>query len=783
MMSRLSLRLLFCIVGLCCLLGGGARAQGIDLGTVSRSVELAGQVEILEDPSALLRPEVALVRPGWESATPQRLRPGASASAWWLRLRLHNGGTQPVMRWLVLGSPRLEWVDAFRFSAGGGQLLAALQGGVGRPLGSRPVAGTASIFPVELQPGERSELLLRVAGRTRLLIDLSLWEPVAFREHEGQRQWRQMILITALLVMALFALVHGLAFQDRHILLFGCWMLATGLCGFSFHGYLYRYVFTDGGEIPLRATLLFGSLVLLLCLAFTVSFLGLGRLRGGRWFCEGLIVLAIGLVLLAAFGPLRAANLCTIAFGFLLYLLWPLLMLTAWWLRLPNAGLYCAVTLGFWLATLLRLLEQGGLTDAVFLPSDRLAMVASLGPAFVLIFGMVRRSVAESRAFSRAQQALLQASEGEQTRLEQAVRTRTQALQDVVLAADEANRVNNDLVERVGRDLRQPLEQVIAEAEQLMLSGAQEAEYGAIIQRSAGHLLALIDDLADRVPGSQEPRALNWGVVAARALLRGIAADARLLAESRGNRFAYEQIGALPAWIEVDATRLRQVLDNLLNNAAKFTRGGRIDFRVEVRADEGHRADAPMEFVFTVADTGPGIPAQDLPTIFEPFRRSKSTAACEGLGLGLAIVRHWTERLGGHITVASPPGQGTTMRLSIPLKAVEASESSPPDRPEVRMPAPRVEWPSGLFCPEVEVLAQAEELIRIGAVSDLADWSQALGEGNPAWTEFARRIKHLAERGELRTLAALLAQCRTEQEEARARQHSPRSTVARDAIT
>jgi CheY-like chemotaxis protein len=131
------------------------------------------------------------------------------------------------------------------------------------------------------------------------------------------------------------------------------------------------------------------------------------------------------------------------------------------------------------------------------------------------------------------------------------------------------------------------------------------------------------------------------------------------------------------ATVSGDATRLRQVLTNLVHNAIKFTEPGGT---VRVGVTSWPNGDT-LQFVFTVGDSGIGIAAEKLQHIFEPFEQAErsTTRRYGGTGLGLAIVKRLTERMGGSIQVDSVPGQGSTftLRLALPMAAVEPAVSSP----------------------------------------------------------------------------------------------------------
>lgn len=749
-MSRLMRGLLaWLIAGLLGLGAGPLRAaEVVDFGTLDSQLELSERVEWLQDQSASLDPLQAMAAPDWRAATRDDLNLGVSESAVWLRLRVENRSLHERTRWFALGSPRLEWVDFYRFAPGAPAWDETAVGGLGRALERRPISGLVSIFPVTLAAGESATLLLRVAGRTRLLMKPELWEPMSYRSRESDLIVRQLAPISAVLGVVLYMLVHGLARRSRDMLLLAGWLCLMALYELSFDGYLYRFFFSSGGELAVRATLVLSNLCVILCAVFTLFFLRLYQQRG--WRLAYLLYIAANLVNLmrTAFGDLFAANLVTVPLLLLFFLVWLISILAAWRHRVANAGLYFVATLSLWAAIILRLLEQEGWLSSDFILSDTLTLSPSLGLALVMVFGLLRRDYGEQKAYRAAQAALLKSRQDEQQRLEVLVRERTQSLQDATIAAEEAHHARGELLARVNHDLLRPVSEIVELAAPLEQAGGQPAEYGAVIHRSATHLLGLIDDLIVEASQDGSVAEIRSQPVETQSLLAGLAFEAEGLVLAGGNEFVFHPAPDLPPRIGVDSRRLRQVLINLLDNAAKFTRAGRVEFRV----DADSMSSTPR-LIFTVRDSGPGMSASQLAVVFEPYRRAAETAGFPGLGLGLAIARHWTERMGGEIIANSAPGQGTTMRVLLPVELPEPCQVPPSAAPQgVAVPSREDE----LAVPAAELLAEASALLRLGAVSDLEDWAADLLTRQPQHAAFARRVAELAGHADLRALARLL---------------------------
>ncbi len=231
-------------------------------------------------------------------------------------------------------------------------------------------------------------------------------------------------------------------------------------------------------------------------------------------------------------------------------------------------------------------------------------------------------------------------------------------------ALQEANRIKDQFLAMVSHELRAPLQTMITWAHVLEagdLSAATRRRAIAGIQQSAALQRRLVEDLVDVSRIDAGKLTLRFGPVDAAAVVESVAdavcpgADAKGVALSVDVEDGRQQITA-------DADRLRQVVWNLLSNAVKFTPpGGRVDARAR-------RVGAELEIV--VSDTGEGIDPEVLAHVFEPFRQADSLhgARRDGLGLGLAIVRHLVERHGGSVRAESPGlGRGATFTVRLPL--------------------------------------------------------------------------------------------------------------------
>ncbi|MDB6066046.1 MAG: multi-sensor hybrid histidine kinase [Pedosphaera sp.] len=267
----------------------------------------------------------------------------------------------------------------------------------------------------------------------------------------------------------------------------------------------------------------------------------------------------------------------------------------------------------------------------------------------------------------------------DRSHLENLIRARTAELIVAKERAEVANEAKSAFLAKVSHDLRTPLNAILGFAQILQrrsLSG--EVNNGLkTIQQSGEHLLTLINDILNLSKIEAGKMELYPTLIHFPAFLKDIAGIIRSRAEGRSLSFVFETPTALPAGVEVDQTRLRQVLLNLLDNAVKFTDSGGIVLRVSrVNAGESVIRQQPGTQAwlrFEVEDTGIGIGADQLERIFLPFEQaSEVTRRVQGTGLGLAISRQLVQLMGGNLQVQSHVGRGSRFwfEIAVPIKVL-----------------------------------------------------------------------------------------------------------------
>jgi PAS domain S-box-containing protein len=243
--------------------------------------------------------------------------------------------------------------------------------------------------------------------------------------------------------------------------------------------------------------------------------------------------------------------------------------------------------------------------------------------------------------------------------------------------AEEANAAKSRFLASMSHELRTPLNAILGYSEMLQ-EDAEEGGHTALVPdlqrvQSAGrHLLTLINEVLDLSKIEAGKMELYLETVDVAKVLEDVATTVRPLVERNGNRLELTRLSE-PGTMRADATRLRQVLLNLLANAAKFTDHGTVTLEVE---REGNGDGGWM--IFRVRDTGIGMTPEQLGRLFEAFTQADvaTTSKYGGTGLGLALSRKFCQLMGGNVTVTSEMGKGSTFMARIPLTGTAPEESS-----------------------------------------------------------------------------------------------------------
>lgn len=249
---------------------------------------------------------------------------------------------------------------------------------------------------------------------------------------------------------------------------------------------------------------------------------------------------------------------------------------------------------------------------------------------------------------------------------------------------EQASQYKSDFLANMSHELRTPLNSTLILAKLLADNADQnlteeQVRYAVTIQSSGNDLLNLINDILDLSKIEAGYMQIEAQSLSLRKIVDNLNRTFEPLAEDKGLRFVTRVGEDCPRSIDTDGQRLEQVLKNLLSNAVKFTERGEV--RLEVKSASG------QQVLFSVNDTGIGVPEENQALIFDAFQQADGTTSRRfgGTGLGLSISRELTRLLGGSIDVDSTPGEGSTFTVTLPeTYSPEAVQPKETEKPALR---------------------------------------------------------------------------------------------------
>ncbi|UXH80839.1 hybrid sensor histidine kinase/response regulator [Roseateles amylovorans] len=595
----------------------------------------------------------------WEPLARARLTPGYTRDAYWLRWTLHETRDTPQRHVLMLDPARIESVTLYQrrlWPGGGAEAWRISQAGTDLPFTDRPLPLRESAFAMTLETGETRELWLRVASRSSLAVSPSLWVSEALVDEQQWRVMRDGMLSAAGLTLALLAAGLAVSLRDRGYGWIAAFLFGAMVYEMTMRGTAFARFWPDGTDWAQRALGTTGALTTMFQIMALSAVLRLAQTQP-RVYRAIQVVIALGLVAVAVciWGDYQLGTRLAGPVNLGLSLLGLAASIRAARRRDPVAGVWLCALVGVMLGMAPRYASLLG-----FLPHaswvDLAPSVVGTAGALAVIVAMLRLLMQERRRHAEA--------------LEAAVAERTAELARASAHAQASDAAKGRLLGHMGHDLRAPLASMVQLTRRLR-PGRDFESHRQAIEHGGLMLLDTIDELQRfaRSPNAEADTEIVTAPVYLYGLLHELALQSQSLMLASTNRLNLQMDPNLPPVVEVDARRLRQVMLNLLSNAAKYSRAGEIAVRARA---------TPDGLTLSVIDHGPGMTAEELARVFEPFMRGRAAHGVPGLGLGLSIAQQTVRAMGGDLSASSAPGRGACFTVALPLVAAEE---------------PQVQWP------------------------------------------------------------------------------------------
>ncbi|MBF8670260.1 response regulator [Pseudomonas putida] len=611
-----------------------------------------------EHPGHVLTPGQALVSGAWAHSTGEILPSPRNHSVIWLKLDLPLDVGQFIDGWLEFSPWRVGVIDVYQLASDNATVLEHWRLGPQVPLGERSVYSRRNLVSIDALRSAPSSLLVRVESDSRPSLTVRGWDLKVLVAQDHIEQVQHAMLFGGVLSLVVLLLLR---FEWVSLVL-AVWLFSAFMMQAEQEGYISFQLFGFLANHALALRMGSWQMSIVCFLISSLVLLDLMRHKLVR-FCSVLAILSC--ILLVSFQGMMADNTVrdvSSCLSVCVLLFWPLAMFAGRFRQDPYRQMFLIFFVLSWMDSMwfcvnyMLSITYGGEFN-VF------SVLIRLG----IIIGIVGVFTVQQRARKRLVEGqLLEGQRQHAIRLEKAVASRTRELQAAVAEANSAIQSKVDFLGRVSHDLRSPLTSIMGYAQLLQGEAGTVSRRADVINRSAKHMLALVNDLIGYAKGSSG-QALTVRPSCMHELLESIALEARVLAQRNNNSFSYELAGRVPPLLEFDPKRLRQVLINLLDNASKFTCEGSVELKVYSVGSLSEQDS--IELYFCVLDSGVGISKEDMPNLFSPFFRGGNLEV-EGSGLGLSIVDHWVGLMGGDVGVESDIGKGTRVSFHITLPVV-----------------------------------------------------------------------------------------------------------------
>lgn len=608
------------------------QAQIWDMGTEFTSLE-----------NLLSNPDLAVFQP----LPNQNSNLGFTDHQYWVKFELTNPSSESQIRYLETARPITDVADLYFLKDGVVQKI--IRNGDLMPFSNRQIEHRKLLFPIILPPNSTTQFYLYLQSDGEVInLPLTLHDGTSLIESTFTDQLVFGIFYGILLLASLTYLFFYFGIKEKSFILYVTYVISIGLLHSSLDGYFYQYLLGEPSWFANRSLLIFATVSAILLNRYNQAFVRVKTFAKGlnltiNIINAGLVLLLLGILLLDSGKPLYYPLVNALGFiGVLLAIASIVMSFVKKKLVDPFFALgITSLTLGF----IIFILNNFSLIENSFLTEN----AAKLGTGLEILF--------------------LSLSMANRIRI---LRTEKEKAQELALQrSEESNEIKSFFLSNVSHELRTPLNAILGLSQSIMREIQDEKikENLEVIKYSSVSLLSSIDDILDYSKIEKGELNLEQKPFDFHKVLSEVKVLAHQQSRDKGLKFSFEEKVPLPKKLQGDATRLRQILMNVINNSIKFTPQGEVKLSITEIQERGDN----LMLNFEITDTGVGIQKEKLNRIFESFIQEQidDKRKFGGFGLGLCIVKALTQLYHGSVSIQSEVGKGTKVSISLTFGKVE----------------------------------------------------------------------------------------------------------------
>lgn len=586
---------------------------------------------------------------------------GFTESNFWSMTKVVNNTGAELHYYLETARPITNLVELYTVDLETGKITKEISGdGIAYKDRSHP--NRRSLFDLKIKPNANLKLFLHVKSDGEVLkLPLVLYSADGFVEMNSMEQFLFGIFYGILSIVAIVYLFFFFALKESTFLYYSLYVFSVGLLQFALDGFFYQYFSSGGGWFSNHAVLLFAIVGAFLSGKYSEVFLNIKTHSKALYRLFNMSY--ISLVVLLFFSALVPAALpyCYKVVNLLVLVFLLLIIFSILYLYVKKKPIDTFFTIGIFFLIVgfgVFILNNLGVIENTFSTQNS----SKIGTGLEIVF----LTLSMSNLIRN-----LKNDKNELNRL-------------ALIRSEEMNDLKSYFLSNISHELRTPLNAIM----NLIDSISTEVEDDKIkknckvIKYSSQSLLSSVNDILDFSKIEKNELQLDSAPFDALTLLEEIEISAEIRAKEKGLKFLFTKPNAISGLFIGDEMRLSQVVNNLINNAIKFTSDGFIMFKIESEIIASNRAT----LVLTVTDSGVGIAEDKISSIFDSFSQNSidNTRKFGGLGLGLYIVKTLVEMQGGRIEINSTLAKGTTFSVYLEYDTIEkkAIDTTTLDLPE-----------------------------------------------------------------------------------------------------